>query len=1056
MSQNDPAGLAYAKKLIKECLETQATFLDLGNCGLKDLSELPELWDCQHLEGLYMGSQFWNGKEYIKSINTFEVNKIGDEGARVIAENLKSLTSLDLWSNQIGDEGAKVIAENLKSLTSLDLGNNQITYEGAKYIAENLKSLTSLDLKGNKIGYHGANVIAENLTSLTLLDLKSNKIGNEGAKVIAENLKSLTSLNLGDNKIVFKGAKVIAENLAYLTSLGLGSNKITDEGAKVIAENLTSLTSLSLSSNQIGDEGAKVIAENLKSLSSLDLGSNEIEEEGALAIAENLTSLTSLDLGANLIGDEGAKAIIQKFQFIKRLNIAKNRIKSFTPFLHILQSNYEIELKNDYSNISSGINVSGNKFVEPPQEIVYQGKEAILEYYKQKELTGSKPLLEAKLVLLGDGRAGKTSLACRLLKKELPTEADRTKGVDIVIGEYKYPVTQGEFKLHIWDFAGQDKYKPLHQFFYSESSLYVFVADSGNTSTNFADWFETAELYGEGSPLIVVMNEFDDGMGMGTFDEISWRKQFPTLIQKVQLVNLLSQKGFADIEKDIQHFASQLPHTKHLFPNNWANIRTELELHRNKNYIPIQEYIQICRDNNLPETESALILSSVLHKIGVCLHYQKSELLKQHVILKNEWATTAVYKVLEDHVIANEKRGFFDLKDLKRIWSEDGYQDMIPQLLQLMCEFKLAYPLPNNQEYITPPLLPLVPPEDWKSIYGSSVLVLVEYVFLPKALMTQFITSRHLDIGKGRKLVWRDGVVLRWPSDTVAEIRKIKSQGRDAFQIVVKGIEQKGLLTSILKTLRDLHLEYKGIQVFEFVPCTCEGCISEKNKQHYFDFSYLTRGFEKGHRSVVCGQSWLDVDIMGLLGNLVYFQDSKRSGRLELISDTPKPTKTRDIKIFLASSSELAEDRNEFDRYFRQQNDHLKEKGIYLKIVRWENFLDAMSETRLQNEYNKAVRDCDIFVSLFFTKTGKYTEEEFDVAHQQFMDSGGVKPKIFTFFKKGDVKIENLNQDDVNTLFNFKKKLDALGHYHTQYDNLADLKLQFRDQLDRLIREIKI
>ena len=54
--------------------------------------------------------------------------------------------------------------------------------------------------------------------------------------------------------------------------------------------------------------------------------------------------------------------------------------------------------------------------------------------------------------------------------------------------------------------------------------------------------------------------------------------------------------------------------------------------------------------------------------------------------------------------------------------------------------------------------------------------------------------------------------------------------------------------------------------------------------------------------------------------------------------------------------------------------------------MRWENFLDAMSETRLQNEYNKAVRDCDVFVSLFFTKTGKFTEEEFDVAHQQFKE----------------------------------------------------------------------
>ncbi len=48
MSKNDPQGLAHAKQLIAENFKTRATFLDLGNCGLSDISELTELWDCQH------------------------------------------------------------------------------------------------------------------------------------------------------------------------------------------------------------------------------------------------------------------------------------------------------------------------------------------------------------------------------------------------------------------------------------------------------------------------------------------------------------------------------------------------------------------------------------------------------------------------------------------------------------------------------------------------------------------------------------------------------------------------------------------------------------------------------------------------------------------------------------------------------------------------------------------------------------------------------------------------------------------------------------------------
>jgi len=322
--------------------------------------------------------------------------------------------------------------------------------------------------------------------------------------------------------------------------------------------------------------------------------------------------------------------------------------------------------------------------------------------------------------------------------------------------------------------------------------------------------------------------------------------------------------------------------------------------------------------------------------------------------------------------------------------------------------------------------------------------------------MTQFIVSRHTDIDRGRTLVWRDGVVLRWPSDTMAEIRKMKSRGRDGFQILVLGSEQRGLLTSILKTFRDLHKEYKGIRVDEIVPCPCEGCSSGNNTQHYFEFGNLTHRVEKGRQKVDCDKSLEEVDLLQLLGDLLIFERLDIGESVELKRGVNTTNKIKNIKIFLASSSELAADREAFELYFRKQNDSLpKDKGIYLKIVRWENFLNTMSETRLQDEYNKEVRDCDIFISLFFTKTGKFTEEEFDVAHDEFKNSIGVKPQIFTFFKKGDVKIENLTED-VNTLFNFKKKLNALGHYHSQYNNTDDLKLQFRDQLDNLIDAGKI
>ena len=110
-------------------------------------------------------------------------------------------------------------------------------------------------------------------------------------------------------------------------------------------------------------------------------------------------------------------------------------------------------------------------------------------------------------------------------------------------------------------------------------------------------------------------------------------------------------------------------------------------------------------------------------------------------------------------------------------------------------------------------------------------------------------------------------------------------------------------------------------------------------------------------------------------------------------------------KIFLASSSELKEDRREFEIFINRKNKDWHDKGVFLHLEVWEDFLDAMSQTRLQDEYNMAIRECDIFVMLFWTKVGKYTEEEFETASGHFKATN--RPFIFTYFKNASATTGN-------------------------------------------------
>ena len=158
-------------------------------------------------------------------------------------------------------------------------------------------------------------------------------------------------------------------------------------------------------------------------------------------------------------------------------------------------------------------------------------------------------------------------------------------------------------------------------------------------------------------------------------------------------------------------------------------------------------------------------------------------------------------------------------------------------------------------------------------------------------------------------------------------------------------------------------------------------------------------------------------------------------------------------KIFLASSSELEKDRNDFEILINRENSKFIEKGIFLKLIRWEDFLDYMDQEGLQSRYNEAVKDCDIFVMLFFSKVGKFTEKEFEIAFGNFKEFN--TPKIYTYFKNAEIKIGSLSIHDFNSLDSFKNKLKELNHYITEYKNIEDLKYQFSNQLDKLFKIIQ-
>lgn len=154
-----------------------------------------------------------------------------------------------------------------------------------------------------------------------------------------------------------------------------------------------------------------------------------------------------------------------------------------------------------------------------------------------------------------------------------------------------------------------------------------------------------------------------------------------------------------------------------------------------------------------------------------------------------------------------------------------------------------------------------------------------------------------------------------------------------------------------------------------------------------------------------------------------------------------KSEKVKTIKIFLASSEELADERVKFGDFIRGLDDTYEIRGYRIKLFKWEDLPSGDDGRPKQEEYNDKVRECDMFVGLFHTKAGPYTLEEYDTAKAVQKDTG--KPTVYVFCREledGEIEDPSLKE--------FKAKLlKDIRHYPCKYNNSDSLQLQFVLQL---------
>lgn len=114
-----------------------------------------------------------------------------------------------------------------------------------------------------------------------------------------------------------------------------------------------------------------------------------------------------------------------------------------------------------------------------------------------------------KILIVGDGNVGKTSLVRRYCTGMFSTSRVTTIGVDFQTQVVRLP--QGEVKLSIWDLAGQDRFQVMRPGFYKGGRAGALVYDVTDLDSfkDLGRWRQELIEVVPNQPMVVVGNKID-------------------------------------------------------------------------------------------------------------------------------------------------------------------------------------------------------------------------------------------------------------------------------------------------------------------------------------------------------------------------------------------------------------------------------------------------------------------------------------------------------------------------------------------------------------------
>ena len=816
--------ITFIPKEIEQLTWLKIINLYFSQC-LKDISSLASLWElctinfifCKSLEDISPLSELIS----LKTLNLSHSN-ISDVSA---LSSLENLTSLDLSHSNISDVSA---LSSLENLTSLDLSNSNISDVSA---LSSLENLTSLNLSGD-INLSDVSPLSS-LKNLTSLDLSFCSLSDVSPLSSLENLTSLDLSDCGNLSDLLPLS--ILENL---TSLDLLISNISDVSPLSSLENLTSLD---LSHRNISDVSP---LSSLNNLTSLDLSMcSNISDVSPLSSLKNLTSL-------NLYGTPAYVNLVPS----KKPLASLSRLNKFV-CNHIESMPSEMASQSESDNILPTI-----------------------KHWQQDLLQGEASHSFNRVVVIGNGRIGKTQLCRRLTGQPYDETVASTHGIDIV--ECKIAEAEGEqpeVQARLWDFGGQDIYLGTHSLFLDDRAIYVIAwcpshentdeyEDNGIVMRNrpLSYWLEYVyQAAGKSAPVIVVQTQCE---------KVS-EKEEPTLSSQVHFdqIEYISSSskapgGLRKLQNRLEEAANYQYERfgKVRLPKSWVIAAHNVLDSKESKTLSYERYIEICKEEGVSAAQTLL---TYLHRSGQV--YWNQQFFKGDIVVDLSWAFDGIYGLYHREATVPyilKRQGRFTLSDLANmVWR--GYSEEEHNVfLNIMKQCGLCFPLngentkENEQEslYVAPDHLPSQVDiksdiqQRWRDNLDIQVDVELYFDFLHEGVARQLISFIGAEIGKAG-LYWKYGCCFYEPKHQCdvkinVELPDLTSETQQgSFRFKATGREAKSYIETLLKKIEfKIRMKPKAIGWHKGGKQSDESrqiLVESKNDVHYYNdlFEIISR-----------------------------------------------------------------------------------------------------------------------------------------------------------------------------------------------------------------------